>query len=291
MLIFIIDEFTQLNEKFIKARRDYESLLEASMSQPSQQTYGRQTQQYPYGGGYPQGGPPPQQGPGRFYTPGPDPNTGRPPQQQNPPRNDPQPFTYATQPNQSQQALPVQHLSEPQQRLPSGSAQDPYGQHRPQSTYDNPQELSTSAYASPADSRPSQTYPPQFSAVQQQQQQQQDGYSPSVYSPDDVHQSQQLPPQPQSTYGGQPPYPSNAPTSQPPQQPYPHYDAPPPPQGPPAQVPPPQAPSPNLGQNPYPTLNSGPPGAGGQYQSYRPPAALQPGHAATAGGDASDYYR
>jgi len=36
------DDFTQLNEKFIKARRDYEALLESSMSQPQYQ------QHYPY---------------------------------------------------------------------------------------------------------------------------------------------------------------------------------------------------------------------------------------------------
>ena len=68
------DDFTQLNEKFIKARRDYESLLEASMSQPAQQ-YGHPSQpQYGYsgGGGYPPQNAPPQQGPGRFYTPGPE---------------------------------------------------------------------------------------------------------------------------------------------------------------------------------------------------------------------------
>jgi signal transducing adaptor molecule len=33
------DDFTQLNEKFIKARRDYESLLDMSMSHPQQPTY------------------------------------------------------------------------------------------------------------------------------------------------------------------------------------------------------------------------------------------------------------
>lgn len=44
------DDFTQLNEKFIKARRDYESLLEASMSQPMHAQYNRQgpPQQYGY---------------------------------------------------------------------------------------------------------------------------------------------------------------------------------------------------------------------------------------------------
>lgn len=46
------DEFTQLNEKFIKARRDYESLLEASMAHPAQPHYGRPGQpQYGYPGG------------------------------------------------------------------------------------------------------------------------------------------------------------------------------------------------------------------------------------------------
>jgi len=34
LLTDTLDDFTQLNEKFIKARRDYESLLEASMAQP-----------------------------------------------------------------------------------------------------------------------------------------------------------------------------------------------------------------------------------------------------------------
>ncbi len=67
------DDFTQLNEKFIKARRDYESLLEASLSQPVHPQYNRQgppQQQYGYGGpGYP-----PSQGSlgqparGRYYT-------------------------------------------------------------------------------------------------------------------------------------------------------------------------------------------------------------------------------
>ena len=67
-----IDDFTQLNEKFIKARRDYESLLEASMSQPSQSPYLRQGQPtygYPPRG-YPSQGPPPQQDPGQYYTAG-----------------------------------------------------------------------------------------------------------------------------------------------------------------------------------------------------------------------------
>ncbi len=62
-----------MNEKFIKARRDYESLLEASMSQPAQSQYGRPGQpQYGHPpGGYAPQGPPAQQGPGRYYPQGP----------------------------------------------------------------------------------------------------------------------------------------------------------------------------------------------------------------------------
>ena len=68
-----IDEFTQLNEKFIKARRDYESLLEASMAHPAQPQYGRPGQPqpgYPGAGpvGYPPGPPQPDQ---RYFTPHP----------------------------------------------------------------------------------------------------------------------------------------------------------------------------------------------------------------------------
>ncbi|KAJ1324824.1 signal transducing adaptor molecule [Microdochium nivale] len=103
------DDFTQLNEKFIKARRDYESLLEQSMSQPPQHSYhhgyapqSHAPQGMPQGipQGIPQGyhlpgapsgpsGPGPgyapqvqpvgQQEPQRYYTPGPQ---GPPPQEQ-----------------------------------------------------------------------------------------------------------------------------------------------------------------------------------------------------------------
>ncbi|KAK8100704.1 Class E vacuolar protein-sorting machinery protein hse1 [Apiospora kogelbergensis] len=75
------DDFTQLNEKFIKARRDYEALLESSMSHPPGPTYHQYAhrpsipgQGYPGGGpGYaPQGTPAPApQDPQRYYTPGP----------------------------------------------------------------------------------------------------------------------------------------------------------------------------------------------------------------------------
>ncbi|EXJ95492.1 signal transducing adaptor molecule [Capronia coronata CBS 617.96] len=58
------DDFQQLNEKFIKARRDYEALLETSMAQSAQ--YARPgPAAYGYGGAPPQGYPPQ-----RYFTPG-----------------------------------------------------------------------------------------------------------------------------------------------------------------------------------------------------------------------------
>ncbi|KAI5807437.1 hypothetical protein DFH27DRAFT_319815 [Peziza echinospora] len=63
------DDFVSLNEKFIKARRDYESLLESSMAAPPPGPYGRPlSQQPPYA--YDTYGPPGGQ-PQRFYTPAP----------------------------------------------------------------------------------------------------------------------------------------------------------------------------------------------------------------------------
>ena len=64
----LLDDFTQLNERFIKSCRDYENLLDASMTQtqPAYQ-YGRHQQGY--GGGYPPQAAPPQQDTQRYYTP------------------------------------------------------------------------------------------------------------------------------------------------------------------------------------------------------------------------------
>ncbi|CUS09043.1 unnamed protein product [Tuber aestivum] len=66
------DDFMSLNEKFIKARKDYESLLETSMAQPASH-YGRPNQTaYNYGGdAYPAGS----GEPGRYYPPAPQQNT------------------------------------------------------------------------------------------------------------------------------------------------------------------------------------------------------------------------
>ncbi|KAH9833348.1 Class E vacuolar protein-sorting machinery protein hse1 [Teratosphaeria destructans] len=102
------DDFTQLNEKFIKARRDYEALLESSMSAPQyqqqhpiRQRHPSYPQQPPYGG--------PQQPPAAY-----------------PPQGYPTQQPYAAQ---SQQ-----HLSPAQQdtqRFYSSSASDPPGQAGP----------------------------------------------------------------------------------------------------------------------------------------------------------------
>ncbi|KAI0968253.1 hypothetical protein F4678DRAFT_443795 [Xylaria arbuscula] len=86
------DDFTQLNEKFIKARRDYESLLESSMSHPPQHNYHHYAAgpPAPQGYGAPAGPPGPgyappgptsgPQDPQRYYTPGPQ---GPPPHEHN----------------------------------------------------------------------------------------------------------------------------------------------------------------------------------------------------------------
>jgi signal transducing adaptor molecule len=88
------DDFTQLNEKFIKARRDYEALLEASMSHPPQPTYtpyGRPPQPSPYAGIQP--GYPPQTGTPVGYPPQSGTPAGYPPQQHSTPGpSDPQRF-------------------------------------------------------------------------------------------------------------------------------------------------------------------------------------------------------
>lgn len=67
MMLLPADDFTQLNEKFIKARRDYEALLESSMAQPPQPSTNpfmggpnRPPVQPAYGYGQPQPQPQPQ---------------------------------------------------------------------------------------------------------------------------------------------------------------------------------------------------------------------------------------
>ncbi|KAK0868084.1 ESCRT-0 subunit protein hse1 [Friedmanniomyces endolithicus] len=112
------DEFTQLNEKFVKARRDYEYLLEGSMAAPQQyqQHYPVRPRQSSYP---PQHQQPYQQGPPQGYPPqAPQSAHGYPPQQPiasqsqqhlPPPQQDVQRFyspAPAEQPGQQQQQQP-----------------------------------------------------------------------------------------------------------------------------------------------------------------------------------------
>ncbi|PVI02868.1 hypothetical protein DM02DRAFT_521945 [Periconia macrospinosa] len=261
------DDFTQLNEKFIKARRDYESLLEASMSQP-QLPYGAR----PYGAynappanayaGYPStSSPAPQHEPNRFNYAGGPPAGSQPPPSQYPPANT-NPAFFMVPPGQrpQQQTPKPEHSSDPygppQGRIPSSG--------RPQSF--GPQELATSHFDSPVDKRHSfhapsapQDYnyappgqaPPGYPPQQQQQHQQpssaqpgQNPYEPvsSPYPPQHQQQQQQQPSQapPSSTPYQQQQPPSQAPGYPgyaPPQQP---DHAPPAPPGASTSPPPPQ---------------------------------------------------
>ncbi|KAF6824760.1 class e vacuolar protein-sorting machinery protein hse1 [Colletotrichum musicola] len=206
------DDFTQLNEKFIKARRDYESLLESSMSHPPQPSYHQYAMRpgpggYPPGpgAGYPPQGPSQQQQPEqRYYTPAPQeqpqyPQSTPSPNFQRPAQATPAPFYVAGAevPSAGGQT-PAQPQQYPQrehgQRLPStGKAPAPintsppppantytaYSQppnQRPQSTY-GAQELATSVYDSPI-----ATHNPSSAAT----------YTSSVYSQDDPYSNNNL---------------------------------------------------------------------------------------------------
>ncbi|KAH8729427.1 hypothetical protein BGZ61DRAFT_529633 [Ilyonectria robusta] len=283
------DDFTQLNEKFIKARRDYEALLESSMAHPPQHSY----QQYalrpgPSGAGY--GGYPPQPPPEQeqryglprqdhvpYQTSSPPPNfqpqsqntapfyvAGAeipPTQQQYPPRNETpadgrQPAPINTSPP-AQAYTPYSH--------PPPQDPNPYSQ-RPSSTY-GAQELATSVYDSPiAPNNPN-------SAAT---------YSSSVYSPDDQNnnshpsnsyapQQQQPPPAQYKSYMPPDQAPPAVPTSQPPQPPH------------NVMTPPPQ----QAGSSAYDSRHNLPSQAGGQ-QQYKP--YVPPGDAPSAPAP-NDYYR
>ncbi|KAI6868774.1 Class E vacuolar protein-sorting machinery protein [Hortaea werneckii] len=133
------DDFTQLNEKFIKARRDYEALLESSMSHPphpyqqqqqfpirtpqaSHPMYPPPQQRQPYGApppaGYPPQGPPPTSAQG--YPPQQPPFT---PAQSQPhlPHQDPQRFYSPAPPSEP----PLSAGGGP----PQGFATSPYPPH------------------------------------------------------------------------------------------------------------------------------------------------------------------
>ncbi|KAI0391945.1 hypothetical protein F5Y17DRAFT_438613 [Xylariaceae sp. FL0594] len=184
------DDFTQLNEKFIKARRDYESLLESSMSHPPSHTYHHYgaapppvPQGYgpPPGAGYaPQAAGPGPQDPQRYYTPGPQ----GPPAQEH---NQYQQTTTSPPPNNNfQRPVPgsapfyLQGTEVPPQAPAAAAAQYPPPRDQPSRVAAGKQPVPVHAASSPP--------PPQ------QHQQQQQGYTP-------YNTQAQAGQRPQSTYG------------------------------------------------------------------------------------------
>ncbi|KUJ23063.1 uncharacterized protein LY89DRAFT_166208 [Mollisia scopiformis] len=263
------DDFTQLNERFIKSCRDYEHLLDASMG--AQPTYGR------YGGGYPPQAAPPQNDPGRYYSPNPQQDQPYPPQplrtgpspfyvvaQQHPPQGgqEPQgpPGQQAYPPRDNTPRIPSNQQPPPSQSPPPNQYTGPQPQtgHRPESTYSNPQELATSIYNSPIGNRRDSTY------------------SNSLYSQEDPYSAG-------GSGTGQPPlaqqqYSAYAPQRQP------SYDAPPAPSG--AAPPAPSGPIyPSIPGDARQTLPSQ-----GQYKPYPGTAENVAAPSAPPGGPA-DFYR
>lgn len=212
------DDFTQLNEKFIKARRDYEALLESSMSAPQQ--YARQQRQpsqpyYANAYGPPQPysqqqhqpyaqQPPPSQDPRYPYgAAAADPQpTQQPPYSYNNTSVTPAPaqaFHFLpngaappqdSTPKPGQGNLPPPSMPTPDQPY---SPQQTSSQQYPQTTLPsgrpgsihtlnsgNPQELGT--YESPTEPRHN-AYPPQQALPLRHQHTNQSLDSPSVYSP------------------------------------------------------------------------------------------------------------
>ncbi|KIW16427.1 hypothetical protein PV08_06479 [Exophiala spinifera] len=239
------DDFQQLNEKFIKARRDYEALLETSMAH-SAQAYARPSPAaYGYGGGPPPQGYPPQ----RFYTP-----DGQPPNNAVPYGN-PTPFQppYPV-------ASPPPHSRTPANQPPSQPPPDsnyPSYPSAPVRRQSQPEQYA--AYAPPSDGRPLTqaqypgVQPPNITQLQHQE----ETYSPSNYSSEDLHAQRVSPPPQTQPPQQQQPYPPPMNTSYAPAQ------APSAPSQPPydysqQQLPPPQA---NVSQPPAPS--HGPPSVPG----------------------------
>ncbi|KAJ4984336.1 VHS domain-containing protein [Stagonosporopsis vannaccii] len=217
------DDFTQLNEKFIKGRRDYESLLEASMTQAAQSGYGGRPGYGAYNapppsqyGGYPPSSVTPQQDPNRFYGVGAPPSQGLPqyPPTGSKPQGAPQyppagsnPAFFMVPPNEQRpQQIPAPQTGPPNTYNDLSLNRVPVG--RPQSFA--PQELSTGHYDSPTDNRQSFHGAPAGAPLA--------GGQEYPYTP---QQQQQQPTQP-------PGYPPQSQPSAQPQTPYEHVSSPPP---------------------------------------------------------------
>ncbi|KAF3031173.1 ESCRT-0 subunit protein hse1 [Didymella keratinophila] len=289
------DDFTQLNEKFIKGRRDYESLLEASMTQAAQPAYGGRPGYGAYNApppsqyaGYPPSSATPQQDPNRFY------GAGAPPQQSQPqhPPSGPNASGAPYPPAGSNPAffmVPPGEQRQQQTPAPQGAPSNAYNDPalnrvpvgRPQSFA--PQELSTGHYDSPVDNRASfhgappgappagQDYPSQPPSYPPQQQTQPPGYPPpqaqASAPPQNPYEHITSPPPQQHE---QPP---SDPYTQVPQQSqygYPPQQAPNQPgYAPPAPPGAAQSPAPQQGYLPYRPGGQAPPAAGGDEGFYR----------------------
>ncbi|KAJ2906515.1 putative Class E vacuolar protein-sorting machinery protein [Zalerion maritima] len=311
------DDFTQLNEKFIKARRDYEHLLESSMSHPPQHTYhqyGPRPPQAAPGGGYGQPGPSPNypsqppsqpQPDQRYYTPGPGQGPQNQPQQypSSPPPSfqrvgtTPAPFYMAgaeVPPQEQQSPAPQQypprdqtpHVAPlntlgPKQPAPlQTSPPPPVGQYAP---YQPPQ----SQQPSQPDGRPMSTYGnnPQELATS--------AYDSPIAAP---HNPPTGAPYSASVYSQEDPYSAGSgapaggapPQQQPQRQHYTSYQLP--PQQAPASTPydgaGPPSPPPNQGYDGRSNLPSQSGGSHQQYKPYVPPTASTDGP-----GGPADYYR
>ncbi|KIW49490.1 hypothetical protein PV05_11164 [Exophiala xenobiotica] len=307
------DDFQQLNEKFIKARRDYEALLETSMAQ-SAQAYARPgPAAFGYGGGPPPQGYPPQ----RYYTPdGQPPNNAVPygnPTPFQPPypiaSPPPQSHTPANQPP-SQPPADGNYPSYPSAPTRRQSQPEQYAAYPPPSNAPPP----------PSDGRPPQqqsqypsVQPPNITQLQYQDNNK--DYSPSNYSTEDLHnqgmsppppqqQTQIPPPQPQQQQAYQAPTnPIYPPSSAPSQLPYDYSQQPSQPIAPSHGPPPipgagPDRPVTPLAQSsPYPTFspNSNANPHGQQYQAYnqRPTSVAAAPQAPGVGGVEGrySYYR
>ncbi|KAK0709814.1 hypothetical protein B0T26DRAFT_723155 [Lasiosphaeria miniovina] len=138
------DDFTQLNEKFIKARRDYEALLESSMSHPPGPTYHQYRPQVPQG--YPAPGPsygvPTPQQPGPAY--------GAPPQQQQQQQPGPGYGAPPPQQQQQQQSGPGYGAPPPQQQQPGPGYGAPPPQQNNPGYGPPPQQQDPQRYYTPA---------------------------------------------------------------------------------------------------------------------------------------------
>ncbi|KAG4028358.1 hypothetical protein MFRU_022g00780 [Monilinia fructicola] len=243
------DDFTQLNERFIKSCRDYENLLDASMTQAQTYQYGRlgQAPQGPHGYGYPAQAARPQQEPQRYYTPS---QQHEPPFQRQqsppggfPPRNGPAPF----------------YVVAPGQQPPQADGRQPYPSQSPQADGRQPYP-SQSPQADGLQPYPSQQ-PPQADGRQPypSQSPQADGRQPYPSQSPQADGLQPYPNQEPPQADGRQPYPGQQPPQSESQQSYPHRD------------PTPRIPS---GSKPPPLQTNSPPPI--QYSTQQPQTGHRP---------------